>query len=224
MGSWSTRVSINVAARRRNISRLCHFTSIEHLPGILSDRYIWSVARAKQHGSPIARNDMRRFDGCLDHVSVSVQYPNLLLLDSYRRRGEAGWVIVFLDPRLLSRSNTLFCPVNAATKKGSLVSADLSGFRSMFKPMIGQCGVHRPCERSLSHLHSCPTCLQAEVLIEGSIPTNHFESIATIDQLDSHRVQQIIGESNHPPIRVKVVPQLFNREQVIRCISQGKEV
>lgn len=224
MGDWFRHLSISVEARRRNISRLCHFTSIEYLPGIFSDRYIWSVERARRHGSPISRNDRRRLDNRLDHVSVSVQYPNLLLLDSYRRRGEGGWVILFLDSRLLSRVNTLFCPVNAATNRGYLLSPGLRGFRTMFKPTIGQCGVHQPCSRSPSHLHNCPTCLQAEVLIEGSIPTHRFDLIATINHQDRRRVQQIISESNHPPIRVDVVAQLFDRELVMKCISQGRAI
>ena len=139
-----TPLLINVEARRRNITRLCHFTSIESLPGILADRNIWSVKRATQYGCQMARNDTKRHDNRLNHISVSVQYPNLYLLDSYRRTGTRGWVILLLDSGLLSRCNTLFCPVNAATKSGHLVKRGLRGFRGMLKPVsAGRSGSRR---------------------------------------------------------------------------------
>lgn len=219
-----TRYRLSVTARRRNISRLCHFTKIEYLSGIFADRNIWSVERAKQRGSPISRNDTKRFDNRLDAVSVSVQYPNLYVLDSYRPKEGEGWVILFLNVRLLSQYNTEFSPVNAARKRGDYIGKGIKGFKDMFELRIEQCTVHKPCERSSTHLKNCPTCLQAEVLIKGSISTDRLDLIATINNRDHQRVKQVIGRSNHPQIRVEVIPELFNKEQVMNCISQGREI
>lgn len=171
----------------REITRLVHFTRADALCLIMAcgavlsrellDRGTRQVPKLGGPANPISRlyNDSSRFDGHRDYICLSVEYPNVHLLDSYKEEhADATWVVLFLHPHLLALPNTKFSPVNAATENGHYISEGIDGFQRMFDdPVRGGLGM----SRGESHLDSCPTDMQAEVLVQRVIPSRvHHES------------------------------------------------
>ena len=208
---------------RRAITRLCHFTRLMSLEQIVHDRAILSTRELIDRGRSDHRNDSRRYDGHLDYISCSVQYPNLYVLDSFRReQDDAGpWVVVLLDPKLLELSSTRFSPVNAATANGDHVSAGPDGFASMFQP--NPPSVHR-ISRSSSHLKCCPTDHQAEVLIHQSISTECIIGVVCESNRDCQQVNRLFSDWMGPPPECSKRSTFFETNYVSDRIQMGHEM
>lgn len=182
-------------AIKRGISRLCHFTKLSSLPSIFETELLPSAE--------LKSRDIERFvvDGTKgeqheEWIRVSVEYPNLWLLDAFRRRrrGEE-WVVLLLEPRLLARPQTKFSDVNAATRNGERIEAGSSGFENMYAQTVKPRNAAMN-SRILTHLESCPTSLQAEVLIQGPIECSEFLGIVTESDETRNKVMQIMRGLN----------------------------
>jgi len=208
---------------RRGIKRLCHFTRLTSFGQIASDREIVSTNALIDRGRSANRNDSRRYDRHLDYISCSVQYPNLYVLDTFRERyGQAGpWAVLLLDPKLLELPSTLFSPVNAATANGDYVSAGIDGFDAMFQSNPPSA---RRTSRGASHLKSCPTDHQAEVLVHSSIPAERILGVVCETDDDRQQVDRILTAWEGPLPECSKRSVFFDTIYVRDCIQRGHDI
>lgn len=208
---------------RRRITRLCHFTRLALLDQIISDHAILSNQELKNRGQTVYRNDYYRHDGHLDYVSCSVQFPNLFVLDIFRERNELddSWVVMLLDPHLLESSSTRFCPVNAATDKGVHVSDGFDGFQAIFGPYPpSKYGIRR----SSNHLKSCPTDLQAEVLIQRSVSADSIIGLVCESDSDLQHVHKLLSKWAGTPPACSSRPRCFEQSYVGGLVQNGHDM
>jgi len=101
------------------------------------------------------------------------------LLDKYRqeRLSTEPWVVLCLDPMLLSKPYTKFSPSNAAHDSGRHVVGGVDAFEAMFAERVANS--RGSIERGLDHRRKCPTDLQAEVLIHGDFSLQHVNDVVT---------------------------------------------
>jgi hypothetical protein len=90
------------AVKARSIGSLCHFTRRESMAGIIHTGAILSVEAALRRGVELNRNDLVRADGYRDSVSLSIEHPNVALLNKWRWDTDGEWVVIRLHPRLLA--------------------------------------------------------------------------------------------------------------------------
>lgn len=218
-------IQIQSDCATRGITRLCHFTPSRNLIHVLSSRYL----KDRQTLNIEARDEVNptddlRLDGRLDKICCSVEYPNTYYLDKVIKKDQVfpDWVILFLDPALLWAPGTLFCPRNAATANGSLITSGWSGYNAMFAPKIRGAG-DRLFTRRASHLLSCPTDLQAEVLVTGPIPVESIRGIAMKTDLQVRTERARWDSLGLPPLGAPafVAPILFDKMQMTQHIWTG---
>jgi hypothetical protein len=167
----------------RGITRLCHFTQSRKLAHILRELDgIWSTARLEELAPDLLnRMDQSRFDGHINHICCSIEYPNTWYLNMIRDNDPLfkEWVILFLSPALLWREDTLFCPRNSAAHSGKLIEGGYQAFTSLFAPRnVGTKGL--TFIRNTTMLPCCPTDDQAEVLVFEHIPCSEIIGIAVL--------------------------------------------
>lgn len=166
---------------RRGITRLCHFTRSKNLPFILGNDEDSSKGIVANNfitdKSFLTKTDSKRLDNHEDYICTSVQYPNCFYFSTVLNRTNEeifkDWVILQLSPKIIDCS-TKFCPVNAATKNGQLISNGVEGFESLFVDEVqGRCTLNR----SESMKDNSTTDIQAEVLIHKYIDKTDITGI-----------------------------------------------
>ena len=183
--SWETSKSEGRAVEL-GVTRLCHFTRLAALTEIITTRQIRSHRRVRD-STRISRmeviNDQRRLDRHLDHVNCSIQYPNLLTLNKFKNDfPNERWIILLLDVMLLSKPYTKFSPSNAAHESGRNALEGLKAFEAMFATSVRN--ARGTFHRGDDHLDRCPTDIQAEALIHGTISIQHVEHIVAENSED----------------------------------------
>ena len=206
------------SALAAGVRRLCHFTRVEFLDAILSEGQILPTRNLLARDPGFVRNDLHRRDQHLGHISLSVQYPNLWVLEEYRRRypDSAGWAILIVSPRWLWSEGTLFSPVNAAQDNGAHVQGGPNGFESMFQR-------HPPSRhhryRGLTHLPSCPTDNQAEVLVPGPIPVADVTHVLVeTDWIYGEVLADVLPQAESVQPYLEHNPEFFNRDHLTASI------
>ena len=120
-GVVSVMNGIRERARRRGITRLCHFTPSRNLAHIASDSNGLLASRHLQDDEAAIFNptDKVRLDGYPGHVCCSIQYPNAWYFRKARdnERLFPDWVVLLIDVRYLWQAGTKFCPRNAAAPR-----------------------------------------------------------------------------------------------------------
>lgn len=124
-------------ARRRGITRLCHFTKSANLAHILATGEIRATADLQQSTDGYRPTDDERRDGQLQHVCCSIEYPNAWYLNRARERDPnyLDWVVLTLDIGLLDTSGIKFCSYNAA-RKGAETREGIDAFESLFANQV----------------------------------------------------------------------------------------
>ena len=203
----------------RGITRLVHFTRAKYFRQIVQDREIlsrWRLLAKKPFGQ--AHNDLRRFDRHQDYICLSIQYPNVYVLNRYMETYPAAkWVILFLHTDLLGRPTTKFSPVNAATEGGRYIQKGIEGFRSLFDQCVPG---ERAIRRAPSHQANCPTDVQAEVLVEGRVPVSCISGIVVASTAARSEIGPL-SRSLPSPVPLITDPNLFNSAEVCRRIRHG---
>tara|TARA_Y100000590_G_C15567622_1_gene957284 strand:- start:34 stop:618 length:585 start_codon:yes stop_codon:yes gene_type:complete len=188
----------------KGVKRLCHFTPAWRLNSIFEDGLL-----PHRDLKPGDRNDKYKTEGRIGHVRLTIEYPNLYLLDRFKGKGvrvlgdwelddwELGdWVVILLDPVIVARPRTQFSDVNAATESGGRIRFGEEGVHAMYHSTV-----QPPNNKEVTRddfpdfLRNCPTYLQAEVLVEGKIDVKHFLGIVTEDERVRRRVEQLV--ENH---------------------------
>jgi ssDNA thymidine ADP-ribosyltransferase, DarT len=207
----------------RNITRLCHFTPSRNLPNILKNKIgILSTKDLKDDERAIYNpTDLQRLDGHTSYVCCSIEYPNPWYFDKAREREFIfkDWVVVFINPKYLWNTSTLFCPRNAASSSGRNIILP-SGFDKLFAQQQGnQC-------RSATHLSCCPTDNQAEVLIQDKIHLSDISGVAVVseDQARNEIARLNMLNISLEGIRFFIAPDLFQKKILSSKISSGVRI
>ncbi|MDF1597924.1 MAG: DarT ssDNA thymidine ADP-ribosyltransferase family protein [Acidimicrobiia bacterium] len=208
----------------RGITRLCHITRSMTLPFIVEMGEIVATSRLDQDELAIYYpNDHMRLDGHKTHVSCSVQYPNAWYLKLVQAREPLfkDWIVLLIEPDPLWWSNTLFCPVNAATEHGRYIAEGKDGFDAMFENFTptGRIG------RGLTHLASCPTDNQAEVLVLDGIPLDLVRCVVVRDEAQAKRERWKLSEFglSVPELGLAICPEFFDPRALAGRIASSVE-
>jgi len=200
----------------RGITRLCHFTQSRKLAHIICNPRGIMATEELQRVAPdlIDVTDNERLDGCLDHISCSIEFPNTWYLKKIKDQDPLfkEWVVLFLKPSLLYKDGTLFCYRNASSQRGRLVTGGYSGFQSLFQPEItGARGLIF--KRTPGMLSCCPTDDQAEVLVLGNILHEDIIAVGVCSEEQAKReIVRLCLLQDAIPLNWVIVPQIFTTE------------
>lgn len=175
----------------RGVTRLCHFTKLQSLTHIItSANGILASSLIPQDARKV--NDTVRYDGELDFVCCSVQYPNSWFLKKSTQNNTdrvfEDWVVLYVDLSILKYRKAKFCPCNASKSSGAHINGNMDKIDSIFAPSVSTFAY----SRSPKMLSSCPTDGQAEILIKDSIPRKYINGIAVGNEDVAGRVYAII--------------------------------
>lgn len=194
--------------KSRGVTRLCHFTKIKDLTHIISsDCGISAVTSIRPDVKD--QKDPVRYDGELDYVCCSVEYPNSWYLRKAQQRDPdqifRDWVTIYIDLDILNHRDIKFCACNAATKQGAYIFSDVAKLPSLFgSPAVS--GRHR----ASTMLSCCPTDDQAEILVKDSIPYQFFKGFAVTSEINAQLVYSIVETFGKPQIPIVIAPEVLN--------------
>lgn len=210
----------------RNVTRLCHFTKLRSLTQILNNHT--GILSTNQINEDIKDStDLQRFDGEIDYISCSIQYPNSWFLNKVKDRNKNDifneWIVMFIDLNILKLRNVKFSPCNAATRLGKYIFDDANEINLLFDNHVNY---SRGLVRGSKMLRCCPTDDQAEMLIEYSIPVDYINGIAVLDTDMAKRVFAILKVIKADNIPIIISPDLINKDwsTMVRCGTSPVEV
>lgn len=204
----------------RGITRLCHFTKSKNFLSIINDsKYIYSVQQMSDNMRDI--NDEHRYDHKLDHISCSIQYPNVYYLERIKEKDILfnEWVVLLLRPEIMLKEETLFSPVNAASKNGNYIYPASEGLDALFQNEV--ISKYR-CERTLFQPLNVPTDLQAEVLIYQSIEVSYIYGllVPTIEQAKSEYSRlKVLGKQHD--FQIWYCKDVFDKSSLASKLKNG---
>lgn len=159
------------------VTRLCHFTKLQSLTHIiLSADGILASSSIRSDTKNLT--DKARYDGELDYVCCSVEYPNSWFLKSAQQKDTnkifREWVVLYIDLAILKYNSAKFCPCNASKGNGYYIDDNMEGIESIFADSVPTFSY----PRSSKMLSCCPTDGQAEILIKNNIPREFIIGLA----------------------------------------------
>ncbi len=209
----------------KGVTRLCHFTktrSFVHIisssDGILATGYIKPDVKDQ--------NDLDRFDGKLDYVCCSIEYPNSWYWKKVKSRDTneifREWIILCIDPEIVKHQNIKFCPCNAAYYHGRYIKGNVEAFPELFKTdlTVGIKNRHRPPKM----LSCCPTDDQAEVLVFSNVPLRYITKIIVGSASVANNISAILKTCGKE-IDIFIAPEVCdtNWSQAVRDGIRPKE-
>lgn len=202
---------------QRGVTRLCHFTAIDNLDSIATHGIVPRSALAEIGADAVAR-DPHRLDGRLGHTSCSIEVPNIYVMNQLYPEGRC--VVLMLAPGLACRPGTMCSRRNAAANFGSGVqSATNENLAHLYGESVGGW------TRRVSHIPRCPTNLQAEILIEGSIPLSAVlgviaDVVALEDPRDRESVARFLNRAALPLFTCR---SMFDEARLREAVRGGRE-
>jgi hypothetical protein len=192
-GAKEVAERIRAEVGRREITRLCHLTPFRNLLHIAGGKGLLSISDLNADERAVFdQQDLERYDNRPEHISCSVEYPNVWYLR--QRRSSAtpeqklfpDWVCLLIDPRYIWHAATEFCPRNAAAGHGVYLKGGYDAFTSLFAERVAGAGGS---ERGRNDKpDSCPTDDQAEVMVHKHIPLAHANRVVVADKAQANRV------------------------------------
>lgn len=169
--------------RERKIRKLMHFTQLYNLDSILKEGLL-PINELESSNHRFVRNDNLRLDGLNDCTCVSIEYPNVRLLERFSQMIPGSkWVIIVLDANLLCNHKNHYSKYNAGSNemrnvvKGSIYADD---FRDLYAESFSvnlSSGIRCCTRRNIVEYSYLPTSEQAEILIEGKISVGDIRAI-----------------------------------------------
>lgn len=207
----------------RGVTRLCHFTLLKSLTHIISsENGILASNSIRQDTKTVT--DSIRYDGELDHVCNSVEYPNSWFLkraiDNNDDKIFEDWVVLYIDLQILNIKKAKFCPCNAAKRKGQYIVENMEEVDSIFNTNI----FNR--NRTPNMLSACPTDDQAEILIKDNIPREYIIGIAVGNEDVAKRVYSMLKINNLIQLPIYIAPDVLtpNWSSIIRNGRRPNEI
>lgn len=197
--------------KKRNITRLCHFTKSKNIPHILEEfKAIKSSDKIPSHYKDV--NDILRLDGKKSHVCCSVEYPNLYYLDSIKNNDKLfkEWAILVINPEIIVNESCLFSAVNAATERGKYIKSGVEGFNSLYSNVVTT--KRRTITRTSKLPSCCPTDFQGEIMIKEEIGIKYIEGIIVeSEEQGRHEKFKLSLLGLQDKIKVYVSPEAFRK-------------
>ena len=190
------------------VTRLCHFTKFQSLTHIISSPDgVLASSSIRQDTKNFT--DTARYDGELDYVCCSVQYPNSWFLEKARQSNTdkifRDWVVIYINLSILNYRSAKFCPCNAAKDYGLHISDDMDNVDSIFAKSVSTFRY----SRTANMLDSCPTDGQAEVLIKHNIPREYIIGIAVGNEDVATRVYSLLIMHKLEQIPLFIAPDVL---------------
>jgi hypothetical protein len=189
----------------KNITRLCHLTRSSKAMHILSsEEGIKAVDFLDK--SLYDANDSLRLDGRLQHINCSLEYPNHWYWNKVKDKDPLfqDWVILLINPELLTLDSTEFCPVNAAKGYGAYIASGYAAFQNLFAPAINGRSRYR------TMLPCCPTDDQAEVLVYRNISRHDIFGVVVKDEDQAEKELIRWEQCGIPKFNIIIAPDLFS--------------
>ena len=192
----------------RGVTRLCHFTKFQSLTHIIaSPNGVMASMSIRQDTKNVT--DAARYDGELDYVRCSIQYPNSWFLNKAMQNNLdkifKDWVVLYIDLSILNCKNAKFCPCNASKSYGTYIDDDMDNIGSIFAASVPTFAY----PRSPKMLSACPTDGQAEILIKDNIPRNFISGIAVGNEDVAKRVYAMLKMFGVDQIPLYIAPDVL---------------
>lgn len=169
----SSREKIRASVKTYEISNVIHFTRIENLESILE---YGLLSRSILNKSKLIYEyqDEYRLDGRIDAICLSISFPNWqLLYKAIKRSGhEDSWVVLELNPEILSSHDVAFTQKNAATSNQDTGLKRHSDFSVLFEEVP-----NKPSREQMGLPKNYPTNPQSEVLCFDSIKPLYIKGV-----------------------------------------------
>lgn len=206
---------IEAEAKRLGIARLCHLTPARNLLHIASGNGLRSVVELEEDREVFDQQDLDRLDQRPDHISCSIEYPNVWYLRGRKLSATPlqqlfpDWVCVLVDPCCLWRPETEFAPRNASSSGGALLRPGFDAFRGLYAERV--VGAHGKTYGRARKPPACPTDDQAEVMIHKRIPLAEANTVVFADDAQARRVVSALRLLRVPveEFEFLIAPDLF---------------
>lgn len=192
----------------RGVTRLCHFTKLQSFTHIITTQDgILASNSIRQDTKNVL--DEGRYDGELDYICCSVQYPNSWFLRKAIDRNTdtifRDFLVLYIDPSILQRASVKFCPCNSSLERGRYISDKMEDLESIYNRTVPGFDYLR----SSKMLQSCPTNGQAEILIKGCIPNSFIKGIAVGNEEVGKQVYSILKMFGKLEIPIYLAPDVL---------------
>jgi len=211
--------------RTRGVTRLCHFTKLQSLTHIItSEEGVLASGAIRQNTKNV--NDTARYDGELNFVCCSVEYPNSWFLNHAMQSDHDSifkdWGVLYIDLSILKDKNAKFCPCNASKKSGAYINENMDEIGSIFANFVPT--FRYP--RTPQMLSACPTDGQAEILIADNVPRKYIKGIALGNEDIAKRVYAMLKICNVENISLYTAPDVLTSSwsQQIKNGRRPKEI
>jgi|LSQX01.3.fsa_nt_gb hypothetical protein len=192
----------------RNVTRLCHFTKFQSLTNILAspDGILASISIRQDIKNVV---DKARYDGELDYVCCSVEYPNSWFMGKVMRANTdkifRDWVVIYIDLDILKDKKAKFCPCNASRSYGHYIDDNMNNVESIFAHRV--LTFEHPRTRKM--LDCCPTDGQAEILIKGNVPRKYISGLAVVNEDVADRIHSTLKFYRLEEIPIYIAPDVM---------------
>jgi len=194
--------------KARGVTRLCHFTKFQNLTHIIASADGISASDSIRSDTKNV-TDIARYDGELDYVCCSVEYPNSWFLQKVIQRDIDKifneWVVLYIDLEILKQKRAKFSPCNASKANGAHIDNRMENIESIFINSVST--FQHP--RSPKMLSCCPTDGQAEVLIKDSISRVFIIGIAVGNNEIARRIFAMLKTYDVKQIPIFVAPDVL---------------
>ena len=164
---------IKAALINFEIRNVIHFTRVENLESILENGLL-SRSILDNSGLKYMSQDKYRLDGRIDAICLSISFPNWQLLHKQRKRSdhEDNWVVLELNPEILSSHDVAFTQKNAATSNQDTGLKGYSDFLLLFEEVP-----NKPSREQMGLPKNYPTNPQSEVLCFDSVKPRYIKTV-----------------------------------------------
>lgn len=189
----------------RSVTRLCHFTKLQSLTHIIaSEQGVLASGSIRQDTKN--PNDTARYDGELNFVCCSVEYPNSWFLNRAKESNYNpifnDWAVLYIDLDILKEKRIKFCPCNASKARGAYINKNEDEIESIFYNSDRY-------TRTPQMLPSCPTDGQAEILIADNVPRKYIKGIALGNEDVAKRVYAMLKLCDMDHIPLYIAPDVL---------------
>lgn len=197
--------------KNRGVTRLCHFTKLQSFTHIISSSEgILASNSIRQDIKHVT--DKERYDGELDYVCCTVEYPNSWFLKSAIKNSTDNifkeWIVLYIDLNILKEREAKFCPCNASKANGKNIESDMEKVEDIFNSKV----LTFDYGRTSNMLPCCPTDGQAEILIKNNIPSKYVIGIAVGNEDIADRVNSIFITLNMEQRPIYIAPEVLTSE------------
>ena len=197
MFAFIEKLKIKNSINKRGITHFIHFTNIVNIESILCSGLL-TRAFMDEKEIRYSCNDLYRYDGLKNSVSLSVMFPNYKMFFKVRiENPNARWAVILLKATEILNYDCVFCRTNAANSEVSGIPISQRKGYQAFESMFYE---RTDVTRKEMGLPSCfTTDPQAEILVCNNISSDNIDCIC-VENVD--------------------VKEYLNSRGIIACVKQ----